>query len=218
MVTLDADPAWKLQDVLTALPEQFLTTDCRVRVFLNVAELNGSSTLTDIGASEGAVLTIVRSRSRVLTCSGRKATIWCAVSGDSLQAFTCDQARVVSAVFSPDGKQVLAALGDHSAKIWSVVSGECLQTLEGHEDAVCCGAFSPDGDKVLTASADRSARIWSAVTGECVRTLVGHRARVNSAVYSPAGGHVLTSSADHSAKIWCAASGECVRTLAGHGG
>ena len=52
---------------------------------------------------------------------------------------------VISAVFSPDGQQVLTASGDKTAKVWSAASGECLLTLVGHEDFVNSVGFSPDG-------------------------------------------------------------------------
>ena len=82
---------------------------------------------------------------------------------------------VNSAVFSPDGQQVLTASSDGAAKVWSAASGECLLTLMGHEYRVYSAVFSPDGQQVLTASVDKTAKVWSAASGECLRTLMGHR-------------------------------------------
>ena len=67
--------------------------------------------------------------------------------------------QVNSAVFSPDGQQVLTASRDKTAKVWSAASGACLLTLEGHEDWINSAGFSPDGQQVLTASVDKTAGV-----------------------------------------------------------
>ena len=86
-----------------------------------------------------------------MTASGDDtAKIWDVASGEELQTLTGHGDRVVSAVYSPDGSQVVTASDDGTAKIWDVASGEELQTLTGHGDCgQVCGlqsGWEPGGD------------------------------------------------------------------------
>ena len=105
LATLDADPAWQLQDVLMTCPERFREAGCSVRVLFGTAELGGQSTLSDIGARDGAVLTIVRSKLSLILTASRDGTakIWSAASGQCLQTLTGHGFDVNTAVFSPAG-------------------------------------------------------------------------------------------------------------------
>jgi len=78
---------------------------------------------------------------------------------------------VMSAVFSPDGRQILTGSLDKTARLWDVEPAEVsdeLRRLEFAEpigefksgEAVWSAAFSADGHRVVTASADHLARIW----------------------------------------------------------
>ena len=58
LATLDADPTWQLQDVLLALPERIRVAGYGVRVFFGAEELGGQRTLSGIGATGGALLTL----------------------------------------------------------------------------------------------------------------------------------------------------------------
>jgi WD40 repeat protein len=49
----------------------------------------------------------------------------------------------MSAVFSPDGQEVLTSSRDGTAKIWGAASGECLRTLEDQWMSVSSASFSP---------------------------------------------------------------------------
>src|SRR4029077_12710755 len=82
--------------------------------------------------------------------------------------FLTDQAEhedaVRSAVFSPDGTQILTASGDKTARLWDAKTGIEIRTLRGHESEVWRALFSSDGMTILTASY-RTVRIWDAITG-----------------------------------------------------
>jgi WD40 repeat protein len=128
---------------------------------------------------------------------------------------------VVSATFSPDGKQIVTASLDETARIWDAAGGKLLQTLKGHTCGVVSAIFSPDGKRVLTtgdgynyrfhenanggsASSSRSstattedvaARVWDAATGKelaALRWPAPLKAFVRTALFSPDGRRILT--------------------------
>jgi WD40 repeat protein len=123
-----------------------------------------------------------------------------------------------SAVFSPDGQQVLT-VGGNDARLWDVQAAHELKTFSPH-GPVASADFSPDGQWIVTGSWDGSAKIWDATTGRAVRKLAGeHRGPIHCAVFSPRDGNqVLTAGDDGTAKLWDASTGKVLRTFAGHQG
>ena len=71
--------------------------------------------------------------------------------------------RVISAVFSPDGRQILTASIDTTARLWQQADTGAWESvvLEGHKDSLTSAVFSPDGRQILTASWDKTARLWN---------------------------------------------------------
>ncbi len=64
---------------------------------------------------------------------------------------------ILSANFSPDGKQIVSASGGNSLKLWDL-SSNCLQTFIGHTSEVLSANFSPDGKQIVSTS--REICIW----------------------------------------------------------
>ena len=103
LAALDADPAWQLNNVLMALPQNFPQTEySSVRVFFGTTELRGQSTLLDLGARDGEVLHLVHSKlPRAVTASkDRSAKIWSTTSGACLHTLTGHGHAVHSMAFS----------------------------------------------------------------------------------------------------------------------
>jgi WD40 repeat protein/tRNA A-37 threonylcarbamoyl transferase component Bud32 len=86
----------------------------------------------------------------------RVAYLWDAATGKDLLHLRMMRDAVVSARFSPDGKQVLTASWDQTACLWDAATGRKLHTLKGHQCALALALFSPDGGRVLTVSTGRS--------------------------------------------------------------
>jgi WD40 repeat protein len=120
---------------------------------------------------------------------------------------------MLSSVFSPDGRSVLAGLADGTARIWDAQTGKTIITLTGHSGLIMTARFSLDGKQVITASRDKTARIWDAKTGELLRTFSGHAAELSSAAFSPDGQRVVTASNDGTARIWNALTGQTLFIL-----
>ena len=128
---------------------------------------------------------------------------------------------VVSASFSPDGRQVVTASMDKTARVWNLSGPTPVSTvLAGHTGPVRSASFSPDGRQVVTASEDKTARVWN-LSGPTPVSIVlaGHTAAIWSASFSPDGRQVVTASWDNTARVWDLSGPTPVSTvLAGHTG
>jgi WD40 repeat protein len=123
-----------------------------------------------------------------------------------------------SAVFSPDGLQVLIASLDNTARLFDRASGAEIARFTGHDDWVQSAVFSPDGAQVLTASHDRTARLFDRGSGAEIARFTGHEDWVRSAVFSPDGAQVLTASGDSTARLFDRASEAEIARFTGHDG
>ncbi len=152
-----------------------------------------------------------------------QARVWNARTNDQVLAIDTHTYGVTTAVFSPDGSQVLTTGTDNpaqtsTARIWDATTGAPVLVLQGHEQAISSTAFSPDGRRVVTTSLDGTARIWDATTGVqqlVIRAGHGVPAYVFNAEFSPDGTHIVTAE-QKDASIWDATDGHLVRDLVGH--
>jgi len=124
--------------------------------------------------------------------------------------------EVWSAMFSPDGRQVLT-IGGNDAQLWDIDSRKPVVRYSPH-GAVASAAVSPDGKLIATGSWDHSAKIWDADTGKAVRKLDrAHAGYINSVEFSPDGKELLTASDDGTARLWDVSSGKPIgNALQGH--
>jgi hypothetical protein len=174
----------------------------------------------------------------VLTASDdHTAKLWNAKTGRVVLTFDGHGDRVLSAVFSDDGRYVLTGSADRTARLWDVATGKQLHVYRGHEWGVLSVAIwqpKPDADadmapieaaaakdaalkpRIITGSADNTARIWDLETGNVLVTLAGHTAAVASVAFSPDGMRALTGSQDNTAKLWDATTGNQILTLKAH--
>ncbi|MCK6560111.1 AAA family ATPase [bacterium] len=111
--------------------------------------------------------------------------------------------EVTTAVFSPDGSQILTTCRDDTARLWSA-AGE-LRAKFPHEYEVNAAIFSPEGNEILTASDDATARLWL-VNGDSVRTYQ-HANNVNTIRFSRDGTRILTACDDDSVRLWSKSGG-----------
>jgi WD40 repeat protein/serine/threonine protein kinase len=118
--------------------------------------------------------------------------------------------KVLSLVFSADGRRLLMGSSDGTARIWDATTGMPLTPPMKHDAEVICASFSPDGQRVLTGSLDNTARIWDANTGAPLTPPLRHGSNVLCAAFSPDGRRVVTASEDNTARVWDAATGQPV--------
>lgn len=98
------------------------------------------------------------------------ARIWNRADEQWIQTFADPGRFLNDAIFSPDGRTVLASCGEN-AILWDAVTGAKWHTLTGHRGTIESMAFSPDGTRVLTGSVDRTVGVWETATGKRVGTI-----------------------------------------------
>lgn len=133
-----------------------------------------------------------------------------------LQPVLRQNAPVTSAIFAPNGHDVLSTSYDGSVRIWDSRTGEIVSDLRGHKRTVDAACYSPNGYRVLSASRDNTAVIWNAQFGKPIVELNGHTKWVRSVSFSPDGMMVSTASEDGTARLWDAATGTQHAVLGGH--
>lgn len=111
--------------------------------------------------------------------------------------------EVKTAVFSPDGSQILTTCRDDTARLWSK-NGELLAKFP-HEYEVNAAIFSPEGNEILTASDDATVRLW-AMNGDSIR-IYQHTNNVNTVRFSRDGTRILTACDDDSVRLWSKSGG-----------
>jgi WD40 repeat protein/energy-coupling factor transporter ATP-binding protein EcfA2 len=105
---------------------------------------------------------------------------------------------IYSAVFSPDGRQILTASEDGTAKVWDL-EGKLLFEVK-HDARIMSAVFSPDGSRILTASWDKSVKLWD-MNGMLLLDLP-HNGIVSDVAFSLDGQRILTASRDGKVRIW----------------
>ena len=130
---------------------------------------------------------------------------------------------VLSARFSPDGKQIVTASRDRSARTWETKTGKSLVTLvEGHQYLASTAVFFRDGRTIVTAAGDGTARVWDVATGAELADING--TGMSSAIaLSHDERFLLTGGENREARLWQLTpradgmEARLVRRFSGHG-
>ena len=126
------------------------------------------------------------------------------------------KAWLSNAVFTPDGKQVVACYSqDIRVLAWDAATGELLRELNGHTLPGTNVAVSHDSRLALAFSKDKTLRVWDLADGHEL-----HRFPINSeqgaGTFSPDGKFILSYGDDPSPRLWDLQSGNLVHEMAGH--
>jgi len=121
--------------------------------------------------------------------------------GSRIATLEGNQARVVTAAYSPNGQEIVTASADGSAAIWNARTDVKEHDLTGHSDALTAIAFNPNSSLVATASLDRDVRVWSLRSGKQVALLRIHSGLVSDVAFS-ADGRWLATGGPEAVGIW----------------
>src|SRR5258708_32984953 len=119
--------------------------------------------------------------------------------------------------YSPDGKYLAGACGNHSGadagevKIWEASSGREVATLGGYTACLWSVSFSPDGTRLATASgryatgkpqdAHGEVRVWDMIAGQELISL-REEATVFGVAYSPDGKRLAVCGTNKDCRDW----------------
>jgi WD40 repeat protein len=127
--------------------------------------------------------------------------------------------RIFSIAFSPDGRQIAAALKDGRIGIYDLESGNRFY-LNGHKKYVFSVMFHPHAKYLASAGADRKVILWDLQTRKPVFTRSGHNGEYTgtayAATFSPDGDYLAAPSDEGTVTIWSVPDGRAERKLAGH--
>jgi WD40 repeat protein/serine/threonine protein kinase len=128
--------------------------------------------------------------------------------------------NVYTALFSHDGKRVIAGSDDGAIRIWDLASGQEIRTLRGHKDAVCSIAISPDDRHIVSGSWDKTIRVWEMESGRELTVMnqpgIFWGAFISIA-YSPDGKLVASAVTSKNIRVWDGVTGAEVMTIASKG-
>ncbi len=91
--------------------------------------------------------------------------------------FRAHDRHCMTAVFTPDGTQLVTGGFGGQARVWTP-DGLPAGELVGHESAISVVRISPDGATAITASSDRTVRVWDLPTRRPRAVLGQHRRQV----------------------------------------
>ncbi|WP_031294754.1 hypothetical protein, partial [Leptolyngbya sp. Heron Island J] len=107
------------------------------------------------------------------------------------------ESAVRSTAISPDGRRMIAGLGNGTLQLFNLISGTPIgQPFQGHQDIVWSVAFSPDGQTIVSGSRDKTIRLWSLEGTPIGQPFQGHQDIVLSVAFSPDGQTIVSGSAD----------------------
>jgi WD40 repeat protein len=103
--------------------------------------------------------------------------------------------KILSAIFSPDGKMVLTINEDYSALLYSATNGKLLYRLKHRQkspsgkeqEGIRTAVFSPDGKRILTINSDVTAGIFSSQSGKELHVIQRLCKDPRSVFFSPDG-------------------------------
>jgi WD40 repeat protein len=88
---------------------------------------------------------------------------------------------VTSAVFSPDGRQVISCAVDKTMRQFEIPKADA--SAPGHSAMTRCIAISRDGKYAATGSEDKTVKIWNLSTGREVAMITGFVGNVTAVVF-----------------------------------
>jgi WD40 repeat protein/tRNA A-37 threonylcarbamoyl transferase component Bud32 len=171
----------------------------------------------------GTACSIVRGGSSTSTVTSTGPLRW---RRGSLQVWETHTGRIVlpreeflldvwAVTFSPDGKLLAAAMGEHyqtqantgRVRTWETEKWQVVQNLHGHTGCAWTVCFSPDGKRLASGGGlghwgVGEVKLWDVATGQEVWTQGEKEETIFSVSFSPDGRCLATAARNGTVKIW----------------
>ena len=121
--------------------------------------------------------------------------------------FRAHDKHCMTAVFSPDDRQLVSGGFGGQARIWGL-DGSPAGELVGHEAAITVVRLSPDGSTAITASSDKTVRVWDFPARRQRAVLGTHRKQVLALDLDAARDRVWSGGHDGRLNAWRLSTGE----------
>ena len=105
-----------------------------------------------------------------------------------------------SAVFSGDGRHIIAFFYDGTVRVWNL-QGKELMGVKRNKVKAACETFSSNSRYIVTGTADGIVHLRDG-KGKPIQDFIGHEGRLHSYIFSPDGNYFLTGSEDQTARLW----------------
>ena len=115
--------------------------------------------------------------------------------------FRAHDRHCMTAVFTPDGRNIVSGGFGGQARIWTL-DGSPAGELVGHASAISVVRISPDGATALTASSDKTVRIWDLPARRQRAVLGPHRKQVLALDLDLARDRVWSGGHDGRLNLW----------------
>jgi len=137
------------------------------------------------------------------------------------ELFTLDHdTKIMTVIFSPDGKKLVSGGEDGTITLWDVSSGKEIQHLLDHQGRTTSLSFSPEGTTLASGGFDKTIRLWN-VTDETVvfnKILSNNTFVVNAVAFSPDGTILVSTDDPGWIKVWNTTNWEELTTFKAHQG
>ena len=119
--------------------------------------------------------------------------------------------------FSPDGKLLITAGGEHAVRIWDLNAGKAIRAITGLEEEIRNVSFMPDGKKVVGVTADNVIHIWDISSGKLLQQNTNYIDNLFIVTLSPIGNMAATGASDRRVfQLVNLATGAKVQVFGGH--
>ena len=102
---------------------------------------------------------------RMVVSSGQRdstrLTVFDVASGTELMTQPIDVLAIVSATFTPSGRQIVTAGTDGFICVWDIETKELTHSFRAHAGPVYHAIFSPDGKQLATIGEDGFSKLWA---------------------------------------------------------